>query len=88
MYLRAVPCLGWLILGIGLYPSAPQNDSQEAIPDIRSGSWVSLFNGKDLSGWTQRNGTATYRVEEGAIVGKTAEGSPNSFLCSNADYKD
>lgn len=50
--------------------------------------WVSLFDGKSLDGWTQKNGTATYRVEEGTIVGKTTEGSPNSFLCSNKDYGD
>lgn len=48
--------------------------------------WVDLFDGKTLDGWTQRNGTATYRVEDGAIVGTTAEGSPNSFLCTNKDY--
>lgn len=50
--------------------------------------WVSLFNGKDLSGWSQKNGTATYRVEDGTIVGKTSEGSPNSFLCSEKEYGD
>lgn len=48
--------------------------------------WVSLFNGKSLEGWTQKNGWATYRVEDGAIVGRTAEGSPNSFLCTTKDY--
>lgn len=50
--------------------------------------WVSLFDGKTLEGWTQKNGTATYRVEDGTIVGKTNEGSPNSFLCSNKEYGD
>ena len=50
--------------------------------------WVSLFDGKSLDGWEQRNGTATYRVENGTIVGKTTEGSPNSFLCSAKDYGD
>jgi hypothetical protein len=50
--------------------------------------WVSLFDGKTLQGWEQRNGTATYRVEDGAIVGKTRQGSPNSFLCSEKDYGD
>jgi 3-keto-disaccharide hydrolase len=48
--------------------------------------WVRLFNGKNLDGWEQRNGTATYRVEAGTIVGKTAEGSPNSFLCTTKEY--
>lgn len=52
------------------------------------GAFVSLFDGKTLEGWTQRNGTATYRVEDGAIVGKTMEGSPNSFLCTDKLYGD
>lgn len=52
------------------------------------GEWVTLFDGKTLTGWTQKNGTATYRVEDGAIVGKTTEGSPNSFLCSDKEYGD
>ncbi|MEQ9407539.1 MAG: DUF1080 domain-containing protein [Fuerstiella sp.] len=50
--------------------------------------FVSLFNGKNLDGWTQKNGTATYRVEGDAIVGRTAEGSPNSFLCTDKLYGD
>ena len=53
-----------------------------------SDGWVDLFNGKTLDGWTQKNGTATYRVEDGAVVGKTNEGSPNSFLCTDKDYGD
>jgi len=48
----------------------------------------SIFNGKNLDGWTQKNGTATYRIEKGAIVGKTKEGSPNSFLCTDKLYGD
>jgi len=60
-----------------------------ALGEETSGSgdgWRSLFDGKSLDGWTQRNGTATYRIEGGAIVGKTMEGSPNSFLCTDRDY--
>ncbi|MFG0263191.1 MAG: DUF1080 domain-containing protein, partial [Novipirellula sp. JB048] len=44
--------------------------------------------GKDLSGWHQRNGTATFRVEDESIVGRTSEGSPNSFLCTDKHYGD
>ncbi len=57
-------------------------------PDIKGAGWTSIFNGKDLSGWSQKNGTATYAVEEGAVVGRTAKGSPNSFMCSERDYGD
>lgn len=58
------------------------NDHEDAL------GFVNLFNGEDLAGWHQRNGTATYRVEGDAIVGKTSEGSPNSFLCSDKPYGD
>ncbi len=50
--------------------------------------WVSLFDGKTLNGWIQKNGTATYRVEDGAIVGRTTPGSANSFLCTANEYGD
>jgi hypothetical protein len=50
--------------------------------------WVKLFNGKNLDGWTQHNGTATYKVVDGTIVGTTSEGSPNSFMCTKKNYGD
>ncbi len=50
--------------------------------------WTDLFDGKTLDGFEQKNGTATYRVEDGSIVGKTSEGSPNSFLCTKRSYGD
>ncbi len=48
--------------------------------------WTSLFNGKDLTGWKQLNGTATYTVSNGEIVGTTVLNSPNSFLATDKDY--
>lgn len=50
--------------------------------------WVSLFNGKDLTGWTQKGGEAKYHVEEGAIVGTSVPNTPNSFLCTEKVYGD
>ena len=52
------------------------------------GEMTSIFDGKTLNGWSQLNGTASYRVQDGAIIGKTKEGSPNSFLCTNKLYGD
>ena len=46
-----------------------------------AGEWIHLFDGKTIDGWTVRGGTATYKVEDGTIVGTTVEGSPNTFLC-------
>ena len=61
-----------------------------AVPALHAADtdWKALFNGKTLEGWVQKNGTATYRVENGTIVGKTTEGSPNSFLCTEKNYGD
>ena len=51
-------------------------------------AYKSIFDGKTLKGWAQRNGTATYRIENEVIIGKTKEGSPNSFLCSDREYSN
>ncbi len=50
--------------------------------------WVSLFDGKSLDGWIQKNGTAKYEVKDGTVHGTTNEGSPNSFLCTKKLYGD
>jgi hypothetical protein len=51
-------------------------------------AWTSLFDGKTLNGWQRRSGKAEYRVEDGAIVGKTVADSPNTFLCTTREYGD
>jgi hypothetical protein len=58
-----------------------------ALPAIAAeAEWTTLFNGKNLDGWKRHSGTAEYRVEDGAIVGKTVAGSPNTFLCTKREY--
>ena len=39
----------------------------------KSGELKSIFDGKTLNGWTQKNGTATYAVKDGTILGTTNE---------------
>ena len=55
---------------------------------LREDGFVDLFNGKNLDGWEQKNGTATYEVVDDTILGRTVKGSPNSFLCSEKEYGD
>lgn len=50
--------------------------------------WVQLFDGKTLNGWSKIGGDATYKVEDGAIVGTTAMNTPNTFLRSDKLYGD
>jgi hypothetical protein len=54
----------------------------------KGGNWIQLFNGRDLTGWVQKGGTAKYAVENGSIVGTTVSDSPNSFLCTENEYGD
>jgi hypothetical protein len=50
--------------------------------------WISLFDGETLKGWAIHSGHATYRVEDGAIVGQAVKGSPNTFLCTDREFSD
>ena len=51
-------------------------------------AFVPLFDGKTLTGWEQHSGSAEYRVENGAVVGKTVPNTGNSFLCTAKKYGD
>lgn len=53
-----------------------------------SGEWQSLFDGKTLAGWQLVNGTASYEVVDGTIVGTTRAGTPNSFLATEQRFGD
>ncbi|MFD1162603.1 MULTISPECIES: 3-keto-disaccharide hydrolase [Hwangdonia] len=68
-----------LTIGFGNYDVCAQAFSDE---------WIALFNGKDLTGWKQLNGTAKYRVENGEIIGTTKTKIPNSFLATEKNYSD
>ncbi|MBW8334146.1 MAG: DUF1080 domain-containing protein [Prolixibacteraceae bacterium] len=59
-----------------------------AVSAKKNDGWISLFNGKDLTGWHQLNGQAKYHVEKGEIVGTTVSNTPNSFLATDKDYGD
>ncbi|MGE9268282.1 MAG: 3-keto-disaccharide hydrolase [Verrucomicrobiales bacterium] len=71
--------LAAVIAGLALSFGVSQADDAE---------WVSLFDGKTLDGWVQKNGKATYEVKDGTILGTSAIDSPNSFLCTTKDYGD
>lgn len=52
------------------------------------GGWIELFNGKTFEGWARLNGAHDYTIEDSAIIGRTVEGSPNSFLCTTQEFAD
>lgn len=71
--------LSLLAAGLMISSAALAADTEEG--------FVSLFNGKDLTGWSVKGGSATYKVEDGAIVGTCVPNTPNNtFLCSDKEY--
>jgi len=69
-----------LLLVAGLLGTAAASLAAEELKPV--------FNGRNLDGWVQRGGKATYAVEDGVIVGTTVAGTGNSFLCTERDYGD
>ncbi len=74
--------------GATLQPS----DLAAAEPGPAPGGWVSLFDGKTLEGWTEKggryDGDADWTVEDGAIVGREAEGAQGGLLYTDGMYAD
>ena len=75
----------FILLGLVFLLSSFIGQSQKNAPKP---TWESLFNGKNLKGWTQLNGTAKYTVKDGTVIGSTVLGSPNSFLCTDKLYSN
>jgi hypothetical protein len=76
-YSASMPFLSGLFMHLALSNSA-----------LTADDWTDLFNGKNLDGWVQRGGKATYTVEDGSIVGTSMQNTPNTFLCTIRDYGD
>ena len=53
-----------------------------------AGEWIDLFNGKDLRGWIKKGGVATYKVENGVILGTTKPKTENTFICPDEQFGD
>ncbi len=83
---QALPCLAAALLLAACQSSEPE--AAAPAPVEPAAQWVELFDGRTLAGWTQKNGTASYEAVDGTILGRTAEGSPNSFLCTDELYGD
>ena len=71
--------ISWLALAMATALCIPALGGDE--------DWTCLFDGKTLDGWKKQGGSATYKVEDGAIVGTTAPSRINTFLCKG-DFKD
>ena len=72
--------------------NAPKPESMllntEPEPELKSG-FVSLFNGKDLAGWTSKGGDSKFMANDGILVGTCVPGTDSTYLCTDkTDYND
>ena len=59
------------------------------IPSAERGRWTSLFNGKDLTGWSVDCGDPKqWKTEGGVIVGTSTDYRSRNYLLSDRDYSD
>ena len=73
--------VAWVALGLLAPALAPAQDKSAG-----EEKWVSLFDGKTLSGWTLADGTpGTWKVEDGAIHGS---GKASMLYSPKGDYKN
>lgn len=72
--MKKLGCIAWFVL--------------ITVAGIYAQEWQDLFNGKNLKGWKQLDGSAEFRVEEGMIVGISILEMPNSFLATKERYGD
>ncbi len=56
-------------------------------PEAEEDNWRSLFNGKNLDGWTGV-GKAAWTVEDGMLVGRQGENRAPGDLLTTEDYSD
>jgi hypothetical protein len=82
--MRPRPCTWFcgFLFGMTLLAGTPAPAADEDEP-----GFVPLFDGKTLDGWKKVGGMATYRVEDGMIVGEVGPGS-NTFLRTEKTYGD
>jgi len=73
---------------LGLLGGALQAEDNCLTAEQKAQGWENLFDGKTLKGWSVKSGVATYKADEGSILGTTTPGSPNTFLVTDETFRD
>jgi hypothetical protein len=67
-----------VILTLGLAAGVP----------ISAEEWTDITPDASMDGWVQRNGEAKFTVEDGVVIGTSVPNTPNSFLCTEKEYRN
>jgi hypothetical protein len=74
---------GLALLSLICLAARPQDPKETPLPAPDAEGWITLFNGKDLAGWS--GDPAVWRVKDGYISGKAKAVEGNTFLiCPHA----
>ena len=69
-------------------PAADDNEKPKPVAEDKA-KWVSLFNGKDLQGWSvERDDPKSWAVKDGLLVAYGSTLDKLNFLLSDRDYGD
>lgn len=62
----------------------------EAATPAAAAPATALFDGKTMAGWSVKGagGKATFEVKDGVIIGTSAKGGRNTFLCTDKTFKN
>jgi hypothetical protein len=82
LFFIVCPILVLILVSVVSFSKSSKNNSSP------ESGWITLFNGKDLSGWVQIEGTAKYTVENHEIIGQTVPNNPNGILCTKNKYSN
>ncbi len=63
-----------------------QSDTTAVSKQQPAGEFVPMLQGDTKAGFTQLNGKADYKVEDGILIGTSKLGEPNSFLATDKTY--
>jgi hypothetical protein len=79
----------WTRIFTGHWSVLPRKPLPEKSGAARVGEWVSLLNGKDLSGWeASGNDQTTWTSEGDALVGRSGAGPAGLLLSRRTDYEN
>jgi hypothetical protein len=74
-----------IALAVVLLAAVPPQD-KAPLPAPDADGWITLFNGKDLTGWS--GDTSIWRVKEGYIQGQIDKVGYNTFLVCDHPFSD
>ena len=75
-----------LVLACVLIAPAAAAQDKAPLPAPDADGWISLFNGKDLTGWS--GDPSIWRVVDGFIQGKVDKIGYNTFLVYDHPFSD